>query len=289
MPNDGVGASRIHLPPGPWKSLLDFLHERFPQIDHEIWRQRLLQHKVRDADGAPLSVDAAFVAGQVVQYFRELPCEPTIPFEAQILYHDAHLLVADKPHFLATMPAGRFVQQSLLVRLKNETRLDQLAPLHRLDRATAGVVLLSVDETTRHAYSALFAERRVEKTYEALAATQALLSFPLTRRSRIAAGEPFFRMRETDGEPNAQTQIDVIENRGDISLYRLAPLTGKKHQLRVHMAALGMAIINDRWYPLLQDESEDDYSRPLKLLARRLVFTDPLTGEPRVFESRLSL
>jgi tRNA pseudouridine32 synthase/23S rRNA pseudouridine746 synthase len=201
--------------------------------------------------------------------FASCRASPTIQFEAQILYHDAHLLVADKPHFLATMPAGRFVQQSLLVRLKNETRLDQLAPLHRLDRATAGVVLLSVDETTRHAYSALFAERRVEKTYEALAATQALLSFPLTRPSRIAAGEPFFRMRETDGEPNAQTQIDVIENRGDISLYRLAPLTGKKHQLRVHMAALGMAIINDRWYPLLQDESEDDYSRPLKLLARQ--------------------
>lgn len=285
----GVGHSSIQLPPGDWMLLIDFLAERFPQIGREVWLARLQQGKVFDARGARLSADALFVAGQTVRYHREVEHEPRIPFEARILHRDEHLLIVDKPHFLPTIPAGRFVRESLLTRLKLETGIDSLVPLHRLDRETAGLVLFSIDERTRAAYSALFAERRIDKVYEARAPIAPAHQFPSQRSSRIVSGEPFFRMREIEGEPNAHTQIERIEARGDIGRYRLRPQTGKKHQLRVHMAALGIPIQNDRWYPQLQDESEDDYSRPLKLLARSLIFDDPLSGKRREFESHFEL
>ena len=285
----GVGASRVRLPDGCWPSLLDFLDQRFADVGREVWAARLQQGRVSDADGVALAIDAPFVAGQLVCYYRELAVEAPIPFEATTLYRDEHLLVVDKPHFLPTMPAGRYVQQSLLVRLKRETGLADLVPLHRLDRATAGLVMFSINPQTRAAYSELFASRRIAKTYEALAPALRAGDFPLTRRSRIEAGEPFFLMRETGGVANAETTVTLLETRGDIALYRLQPLSGRKHQLRVHMAALGAAILNDRWYPRLLSDADDDYTQPLKLLARSLLFDDPLTGEPRRFDSQRSL
>ena len=284
-PIDGLGASSLHLPSGPWPLLIDFLEQRFPAIDREIWRQRLAAGKVRDGSDQALPVDAPYIVGERIHYYREITDEPRIPFDARILYRDAHLLVADKPHFLPTIPAGRFVRESLLVRLKQETGLEDLVPLHRLDRETAGIVLFSLNPATRDTYSRLFAEHRIHKCYEALAPTLVGANFPMQRRSRVGSGEPFFRMQEIEGEPNAETSIDRLETLGAISRYELRPRTGKKHQLRLHMAALGMPIIHDRWYPQLLDEGEDDYARPLQLLAKSLAFIDPVSGKDRRFET----
>ena len=292
---DGVGPSTVRLPQDVTGDLLDFLDRRFPDVGRAVWQARLQAGMVRDVRDRPLALDAAAPAGALVHYFRDLPDEPRIPFEAEILYRDAHLLVADKPHFLPTIPSGRFVRETLLVRLKQATGIETLTPLHRLDRETAGLVLFSVDPATRGAYTALFAEREIDKTYEALAPLRPDLDGLLTRRSRLAAAEPFFRMQEVPGEPNAETRIDRMEIVGcgkadtAIARYCLSPQTGRKHQLRVHMAALGMPIVNDRWYPALLDDSVDDFSRPLKLLARRLRFVDPLSGVLRVFDSRRRL
>ncbi|MDB5970250.1 MAG: pseudouridine synthase [Hydrocarboniphaga sp.] len=285
----GVGVSRVRLPSGPWVLLLDFLDQRFPGVGRPVWASRMRQGKVGDAQGGVLGVDAPFIAGQLVHYYRELPYETPIPFAAAIVFCDEHLLVADKPHFLPTLPAGRYVEECLLVRLRRDTGLDQLVPLHRLDRGTAGLVMFSVNDNSRASYSALFSARRIVKVYEALAPLLPNAKFPLQRSSRVVAGEPFFRMAEVEGAANAQTSIELIEAQGDIGRYRLRPLTGRKHQLRLHMAALGMPILNDRWYPQLLAEAEDDYARPLKLLARALSFIDPVTSESRTFESQLHL
>lgn len=286
---DGVGASSVRLPAGDWPLLLDFMSARFPEVPRATWAARMQDGRVQDADGSALDSAAPYRAGRLIHYYRDLARETPIPFEAEILYRDAHLLVADKPHFLATIPSGKYLRETLLVRLKQQTGLDDLIPLHRLDRATAGLVLFSVNAQTRGAYSALFAGRSIDKTYEALAPTRAELAFPITHRSRMVESTPFFRMKEGDGDANTETRIELIETLGAISRYRLHPHTGRKHQLRVHMAALGMPIVNDLWYPALLDDAVDDYTRPLKLLARSLAFVDPVTGAARRFESRLRL
>jgi tRNA pseudouridine32 synthase / 23S rRNA pseudouridine746 synthase len=286
---DGVGASHVHLPDGHWPTVLAFLCERFPRLGVDVWRERIARGLVSDDRGAPIAADTPYRSGLRVRYFRELAQETPVPFDAQILHRDDHLLVVDKPHFLPVVPAGRHVQQTLLVRLKRELGIDELVPLHRIDRDTAGVVLFSLNPLTRAAYQQLFPRRAVVKVYEAIAPLRTELAAPQVRRSRIEPGEPFFRMREVDGTPNSETRIEIIETRGALVRYRLMPVTGRKHQLRVHMAALGAPIVNDPFYPALRGVDEGDFSRPLQLLAKSLAFDDPLSGERRRFESNREL
>lgn len=289
---EGVSASCVALPAGPWPLVLDFLSERMPNIPRDEWLARLRRGDVLDEQGQVLPPDAPYRAHARLYYFRHLDAEPVIPFEAQIVYQDDALLVADKPHFLPVTPGGRYVQQTLLTRLKRATGIDTLTPIHRIDRETAGLVLFSIRPADRNAYQSLFRERAVEKVYEAIAPFRQDLALPLTRRSQMQErGDAFMQMEEVAGvEPNAETLIALIERLGDRGRYELRPRTGQKHQLRVHMSALGLPIHGDRIYPVLQpEEAVPDFSEPLQLLAREIAFVDPLSGLSRRFVSGLRL
>ena len=280
---DGVTASRLQLPPGPWSTVFEALCARFPRVGAEVWRDRFLRGRVLDAEGRPLAIDAVHRVGLEVRYFREVPDEPRIPFAETVLHADAHLVVACKPHFLPVAPVGAWVRETLLGRLVRRLGNPSLVPLHRIDRETAGLVMFSADPASRARYQALFRERRIRKEYGALAPPLPDLEFPHVHRSRIGRGEPFFRMREVPGEPDSETVVDVAARAGAVWRYRLQPVTGRKHQLRVHMAGLGAPIVHDRFYPVLAGEGPDDHARPLQLFAEALAFEDPLTGEPRSF------
>ena len=282
---EGVGPSCQWLPAGPWKTVIDFFKDQYPHVDAATWDRRMAKGQVIDENGRRVDSKTAFCVGACIFYYRELENEKTIPFVEQVLYQDDHILVADKPHFLPVIPSGRFLRETLLVRLRKQCAMEDLAPIHRLDRETAGVVLFSLNPKTRGHYTSLFRNRKVTKVYEALAPTLKDSSFPTTRRSRIVRGEPFFRMKEVPGEANSETQITSCKNLGRLSLYQLLPHTGKKHQLRLHLAALGIPIINDKFYPVTAPLDEDDFSRPLKLLAKSISFQDPLTGRQHYFES----
>jgi len=283
---DGVGPSFQWLPKGAWKTVFDYLTERFPNVKNETWLLRMEKGAVADEKGLKLNPESLYRAGACIFYYRELESETKIPFAETILYRDEHLLVADKPHFLPVVPSGRFLHETLLTRLRKKTNLNNLVPLHRIDRDTAGIVLFSVNPETRGLYAALFNDRLIEKVYEAIAGNLKDRDFPVTRRSRMVAGEPFFRMKEVGGEPNSETRISELEKINDKSLYRLNAVTGKKHQIRLHLAMLGIPIVNDKFYPEIQPSAaEDDFSSPLKLLAKSVCFRDPLSGENRFFES----
>lgn len=282
-------ASTLYLPPGNWPTVLDCLCTHFKAISREQWLDRIARGRVLDANGVPIDAGLAYKEGLRIHYFREVPNETPIPVVESILYADEHLVVADKPHFLPVTPAGEYVEQTLLRRLIRRLDNPDLVPLHRIDRHTAGLVLFSANRQTRSAYQSLFPTRRIEKRYEAIADALPGVDFPRVHKSRLVEGEPFFRMQEGPGVSNTETAIEVCERNGDLWRYGLSPVTGKKHQLRVHMAALGAAICNDPFYPQVLKDAVDDYANPLKLLAQGLRFTDPVTGQQRAFQSEITL
>jgi tRNA pseudouridine32 synthase / 23S rRNA pseudouridine746 synthase len=288
----GVGPSVVSLPkddPVRWPTITDFLANRFPAIPRATWLQRMERGEVRDEFGASVTSARPYQAPLRVYYYRDVELEEHIPFTEVVLHQDEHLVVVDKPHFLPVTPSGRYLQETVLVRLKRKLGLDNLVPIHRIDRDTAGLVLFSIQPATRDAYQALFRERAVHKTYQAIAPWRSDIVFPMSRHSRIVAGEGFMTQCEVAGEPNALTHIKVLEVRGDLARYQLNPVTGKRHQLRVHMNALGLPIVGDGIYPVLTPAGQTDYEKPLQLLAKSIEWMDPITRTMRRFESEFML
>ena len=308
---DGVNATRLRLPDeGPWDTAMDYMMHRWGHIDPQGIEDRFDAGEIVGEAGLPLDRSTPLQDHTFIWYYRTLPPETRIPVELKIVHQDEHLLVVDKPHFLPTTPGGTYIQESALVRLRNQLQLPDLVPMHRLDRMTAGILLLSTNPETRGKYQVLFEKRKVQKEYECVAAAQPApgypaVDFPVVVRNRMTKSRSYLLAEVVEGEPNAETRIDrlrtfetdaaaVSDGPSDArsrrrALYRLEPHSGKTHQLRVHMASLGLGIVNDAFYPELLDKAPDDYAKPLQLLARGIRFVDPVSGKPVEYRSRLTL
>lgn len=288
-PIEGVVASRIQLPPAPGPTLIDGLCQLFPSVARQQWVDRLDRGRVMDAAGNALTADAPYRVGIEVYYYREVADEKPLPPGESLLHIDARLVVADKPHGLPVTASGDHVVETLQARLIRKLGNPHLVPLHRIDRDTAGLVLFSADPGTRHRYHALFSSRAIAKRYEAIAPGLPSVTFPHTHRSRLVRGEPFFRMHEVPGIPNSKTRIEVMERGAGVWRYSLHPVTGRKHQLRVHMAALSAPIVNDALYPELLQPGIGSTGKPMQLIAKCLRFIDPMSGTLRVYRSGFEL
>ncbi|MGV9740103.1 RluA family pseudouridine synthase [Nocardia farcinica] len=285
----GLDPARLRLPEaGEWATIRDHLVHRLPRVAPERIDELLRAGAIVDLDG-PIAPDAPYVPGGAVWFHRDLPDEVEVPFDLTVVHRDETVLVVDKPHFLATIPRGQHIRQTALVRLREQLGLPDLVPAHRLDRVTAGLILFVVDPARRGAYQTMFHRRTVRKQYEAIAPYDPELALPRVVRSRIVKEKHVLAAREVEGEPNAETLVELLEHRDGLGRYRLTPHTGRTHQLRLHMNSLGVPILGDDFYPVLTDKPVHEFTRPLQLLAAVLEFTDPLTGEPRRFESTRSL
>jgi tRNA pseudouridine32 synthase / 23S rRNA pseudouridine746 synthase len=311
---DGVNATRLRLPEeGPWDTALDYMMHRWGHIDPQGIEDRFDAGEIVGEAGVALDRGTPLQEHTFIWYYRTLPPETRMPVELNILHQDDHLLVVDKPHFLPTTPGGTYIQESALVRLRNQLGLPDLIPMHRLDRMTAGVLLLSTNPATRGKYQVLFEKRQVQKEYECVAAAAPApgypaVDFPVVVRNRMTKSRNYLLAEVIDGEPNTETRIELLRTfdagtpsggspaagpaadpAGRRALYRLEPHSGKTHQLRVHMASLGLGIVNDAFYPELLDKAPDDYAKPLQLLARGIRFVDPISGTPVEYRSGLNL
>ncbi|QKW05610.1 RluA family pseudouridine synthase [Streptomyces sp. NA04227] len=282
---EGVDPVRLRLPgEGHWATVRAHLAERLAPgaavVDAMLERGEFVR-----ADGSAVTAQTPYEPGLLVWFHRELAPEEPVPFDLSVVYRDAHILVVDKPHFLATTPRGTHVTDTALARLRRELGLPGLGAAHRLDRLTAGLVLFTVRPEERGRYQGLFRDRRIHKEYEGLAPYRPERALPRTVRSRIEKDRAELVAREVPGEPNAVTEVELLGHRAGLGRYRLVPHTGRTHQLRVHMNALGLPLLHDPLYPDVLPEGTEDFARPLQLLARSLEFTDPVTGERHRFES----
>ncbi|MFF5765442.1 RluA family pseudouridine synthase [Streptomyces tanashiensis] len=288
----GIDPVRVRLPEDPeegWTTVREYLVGRYgAAVGAGRVEEMLRDGRFVGVDG-PVGADEPYVAGRYLWFHRDFPAETPVPFEVAVVHRDERIVVADKPHFLATMPRGRHVTETALARLRRDLGLPFLQPAHRLDRLTAGLVLFVVRPEDRGAYQTLFRDRAVRKEYEAVAPYDPAVELPVTVRSRIEKERGVMAAREVPGEPNAESRIELVAHAGGLGRYRLVPVTGRTHQLRVHMNALGLPILDDPVYPVVREDGPEDFSRPLRLLARTLEFTDPFTGDARSFGSRLRL
>ncbi|WP_411086021.1 pseudouridine synthase [Streptomyces sp. 061-3] len=290
---DGIDPVRVRLPEDPgeeWATVRDHLLARFAgAIGADRVDAMFAEGRFVSVQG-PVAPDEPYTAGRFLWFHRDFAPEEPVPFPVGVVYRDTRLVIADKPHFLATTPRGRHITETAVARLRRELGLPSLQPAHRLDRLTAGLVLFVVRPEDRGAYQTLFRDKLVRKEYEAVAPYDPSIAFPRTVRSRIVKERGVIAAREEPGVANSESRIELLEHREGLGRYRLLPATGRTHQLRVHMNGLGLPLVHDPVYPVIEPEgAADDWTRPLQLLARVLEFTDPVTGEPRRFESGLRL
>jgi tRNA pseudouridine32 synthase/23S rRNA pseudouridine746 synthase len=289
----GLDPVRLRTPAEPpegrrWVTMRDHLVDRLPRVDPARIDAMLREQLIVDRRG-PIAPDAPFVPEEFLWFHRDLPDEAPVPFEIGIVHRDDDLVVVDKPHFLATIPRGRHILETALVRLRRDLDLPELSPAHRLDRPTAGLLMFVVRRERRGAYQTMFRDRRVRKTYEAVARHDPALALPCTVESRIVKDRGVIRAYEEPGPINAVTHVELLAHRDGLARYRLMPETGRTHQLRVHMNRLGIPILGDDFFPELTEKPLDDFRRPLQLLAARLEFRDPFSGTMRRFTTRLDL
>lgn len=283
---DGLNPTRLRLPEdGAEPTVLAHLLARWPE-DAARLREKVATGQVLLDDATAVTAATPYRARTFVHLYRDPAPEVAVPFTVDVLHRDDDLVVVDKPHFLATTPRGVHVTETVLTRLRMELDLPELSPAHRLDRLTAGVLVLTARAAVRGPYQQLFDARAVTKTYEALATHRPGLELPRTVRSRIVKDRGSLQAGEVPGEPNAETVVEAGDHPGH---YRLRPRTGRTHQLRVHLAWLGIPVVGDPLYPVVREVAVDDWSDPLQLLARSVAFRDPLSGAPREFTSRRAL
>ena len=277
--------SRLYLPKQETvpETVLAHLIARFPHVSAEVWRKRVALGAVWADEGGVITEATPYRHGTTVCYLREVAAEPPPPAEETVLYRDDQILVADKPHGMVVTPSGDHVERSLLVRLQRTTAMRTLVPVHRLDRDTAGLVMFSVKPETRPHYHGLFADRRIDREY--LAAARLARNPGRSRwyvQNRIRAGEPWFRQEVVEGNPNAATEIELVDRCVDLGVFRIRPHSGKKHQIRLHMASIGLPILGDPIYGTAA-------GLPLQLIAHRLTFLDPIHRTRRNFISNREL
>ena len=288
---NGVSASKVFLPHDiSAPTIFAYLCQHFPHIQTSEWQQRFSDELIYAADGEKLKIDSIYTPNSHIFYYRFLAQEIHVPFQHEILFENDDLLVVDKPHFLTMTPTGQYVQETLLVRLKKQTGYEALTPIHRLDRETAGVVLFCKKPECRGIYQQLFADRKVQKIYHAIAAYRSEIIFPQTLQLHMEKGNPFYTMQTNAGKAqNTETFIELLEHNQQHAKYRLQPKTGKQHQLRVHLNYLGLPILNDPFYPMVAHKADDDFSQPLQLLAKEIYFIDPILNQGMCFSSNFEL
>lgn len=277
-----------------------WLRDRLPE--HVDVPGMLAQGRFVEEDGRVLRDDDPYAPARYVWFHRDLRDEPVVPGTIPVVHRDERIVVVDKPPFLSTIPRGGHVMQSVVVRLRAELGLPELSPLHRLDRVTSGLLVLATERRWRGPYQSAFERRAIEKTYRALAPLRADLELPAVVRNHIhkergtwcaevVPGAPVNAEtlveleREVDGAEVVGRRLDGTGARDPLGVYRLTPRTGRTHQLRLHLAGLGIPIVDDPLYPVVRDVAVDDFRHPLQLLAAGLAFTDPVDGERREFRS----
>jgi len=262
-------------------TLVSHLASRYAHNPESSWRERIERGLVK-VDGATALPDERLRAGQRIIWARPPWEEPAAPLFYAVLHADSEVLAVAKPSGLPTLPGGGFLEHTLLNLVRR--RFPGASPVHRLGRGTSGVVLFSLSPETGRGLSKAWRERRVEKTYRALVEGSPPLDtftveVPIGPVSHPALDS--IHAASAEGK-SAKSEVRVIERREGASLVEVRIVTGRPHQIRIHMAACGHPLAGDPLYAAGGGLNLNSAALPgetgYRLHAWKLSFPHPRTG-----------
>jgi 23S rRNA pseudouridine1911/1915/1917 synthase len=290
MLNQGYAYTTIISSQYHGQTLLSHLASLYPHSSPTAWQRKLNNGEVT-LNGVPATGAESLIEGQTLVWNRPPWVEPDAPRNFEVLFEDAHLLAVNKPSGLPTLPGGGFLENTLLRLVQKQTPAAN--PVHRLGRATTGIVLFA---KTPQAAATLFAywnTPKIQKIYRALAQNVApqdtyeiltpigLVPHPLI--GSVWAAHP-------TGKPS-KSLATVISRTASTTTFEVSLYSGRPHQIRIHLASIG--------HPLVGDPLYDPTGRPRENLpglpgdggyflhAHYLKFHHPLTGDPVHLEAAL--
>lgn len=238
---------------GAGLTLLDFYTQRYQHSSQTEWQERIETGQVQ-VEGKWVLPTIRLAIGQKLAYYRPPWEEPDVPLSFDVLHEDADVLVIDKPSGLPVLPGGGFLEHTLLHQLQQRFPQGTPIPIHRLGRGTSGVILMARSQQARSDLSRQMRERQIHKVYRALVGPEQVES-PLADQFEITdsigkvpyPGLGYVYAASPTGR-TAHSSCEVLERRRDSTLLGVTIWTGRPHQIRIHLAAVGYPLIGDPLY-----------------------------------------
>jgi 23S rRNA pseudouridine1911/1915/1917 synthase len=274
-------------PDGSGLSVLSYLYGKRVHSTESEWAARFERGEV-EIEGRRVCSDAILQAGQTIVWHRPPWNEAAVPTNFDVLHADEAILVVNKPSGLPTMPAGGFLDHTLLALIRGQ--YPEASPLHRLGRHTSGLVLFARTQGAASRLAREWREQRVKKTYRALGLGCARIGEFVIDSPIGPVPHPILGTVQAacEGGKPSRSVATVLEQRGDRTLFRVEILTGRPHQIRIHLACAGHPLIGDPVYEAgggLRRDAGLPGDGGYLLHAKRLQFTHPVTSQPVTMEA----
>jgi 23S rRNA pseudouridine1911/1915/1917 synthase len=271
--------------------ILAYYTQQYPHSGQAEWRERITSGQIL-LEGDQADPETLLRPGQWLTYHRPPWEEPEVPLSFTVLYEDLDLLVVAKPAGLPVLPAGGFLEHTLLWQLQQRYPRETPLPIHRLGRGTSGLMLLARSSLARANLSQQMRNHCIRKNYRALVASGDLPDhFTITQAiGKIPHPALGYVYGATTEGLSAYSECSVLRRTPDTTLLDVTILTGRPHQIRIHLATVGFPLIGDPLYGIGGIPKFHPTPETKKLAvpgdcgyhlhAYRLDFTHPQTDQP---------